>query len=145
MLMCTTKARQRDTNYCWPDIVITRNGEVRAVIEIEQTGISSPNKLSGKVLSTLLSNHLYSDEIGTEPAPCITGSVTFVQIVNTAQCPAASQKLLQYANLEASIRSILPLRCVHRYFLVPVSAGVAPPYDMAKYHSVFDAIEEALL
>jgi hypothetical protein len=141
--LVSTQARSHATTYCWPDIVITRDGEVRIVLEIQQTGIVSPGRIGGKLLPTSLSKYLYTEDIGSEPTP-FNSAITFIQIVNIALFPLASQKPLQYEYLESSIRGVLPLGCVSRYFLFPILANAAPLYSAAKYDSVLNVIDDAL-
>jgi hypothetical protein len=43
---------------CWPDIAITQNGEIRVILEIEQTGIVSLGKIGGKLLPASMSTYL---------------------------------------------------------------------------------------
>jgi hypothetical protein len=135
--------KSRATNYCWPDIVITQGVESRVVLEIEQTGIVSPAKIAGKRLPVSLSTHLCNEEIGIRPIS-ISRKTTFIQVVNTASLQPSSRKLLQYQNLQADIRNILPLGCIVRYFLVPVVADEAPPFGTAKYDILLDAINDSL-
>ena len=135
--------RSRATNYCWPDIAVTQDGEVRAIIEIEQTGIVSPAKIGGKLLPVAVSTRLCNEEIGAEPI-ALSRELTFVQVVNTACFQAESRKMLQYNNFESDTRRLLPLGCVVRYFLIPVTADEAPPFEGAKYDALLDAINDAL-
>lgn len=136
-------SKRREHAYCWPDILITRDREVRLILEIEQTGIVSPGKIGSKLLPISVSNYLYSKDIGAEPIPMSEG-LTFVQIVNTAHLPAGSRKIDQYENLQSSIRSLLPLGRVRDYYLFPLSAAAEPPYDAAKYERVLQVINESL-
>jgi len=139
----STQVKSRATNYCWPDIVITEYGIARLGLEIEQTGIVSPGRIGGKLVPTALSSHVQSGDLGRQPVP-LSDAFSFIQIVNTALLPPGSRKQLQYQNLQASIRRLLPLGCVHRYFLVPVAADSAPLYDMAKYESILSTINDEL-
>ncbi len=139
----STKVQSRATNYCWPDIAVIESGIARLGLEIEQTGIVSPGRIGGKLLPTAMSSHIQSEELGQDPAP-LSDAFTLIQVVNTALLPPTSRKQLQYQNLEISIRRLLPLGCVHRYFLVPVVADADPPYDTTKYESILYAINEEL-
>jgi hypothetical protein len=138
-----TQVKARATNYCWPDLAITHNGEVRVIAEIEETGIVSPAKIGGKLLPISLSTHLCNEEIGRCPVP-ISPETMLIQIVNTASLRPATRKLLQYQNLEADIRTMLPLGRIARYFLIPVIADEAPPFGMAKYDTLLDIINDNL-
>jgi hypothetical protein len=141
--LLSTQFKSRATNYCWPDVAITQNGETRVLLEIEETGIVSPAKIGGKLLPISLSTHLCNEEIGRYPVP-ISRETTLIQIVNTASFRPATRKLLQYQNLEADIRNILPLGRLARYFLIPVIADEAPPFGMAKYDTLLDLINDNL-
>src|SRR5438034_9095491 len=48
----STEVKSRATNYCWPDIVITKDGEACIALEIEETVIVSPGKIGGKLVPT---------------------------------------------------------------------------------------------
>lgn len=139
----STQDKSRATNYCWPDLAIAQNGEIRVILEIEDAGIVSPGRIGGKLLPVSLSTRLLNEEIGRDSVS-ISREVTFMQVVNTASLQPATRKLLQYENLEADIRNMLPLGCVARYFLIPVLADDAPPFGMAKYDTLLDAINESL-
>jgi hypothetical protein len=135
--------KSRATNYCWPDIAITQNGESRVVLEIEQAGSVSPGKIGSKLLPVAPSTYLCNEEVCLHPVS-ISRETTFIQVVNTASLPPATRKLLQYENLEGGIRNILPLGCIARYFLIPVVADDTPPFGTAKYGTVLDAINDSL-
>lgn len=137
------RLKSRATNYCWPDVAITQNGESRVILEIEQTGIVSPAKIGGKLLPVSMSTYLCNDEVGRHPVS-ISRETTFIQVINTASLPPATRKLLQYENLEGGIRNILPLGCIARYFLIPIAADDAPPFRTAKYDVVLAAINDSL-
>lgn len=135
--------KSRATNYCWPDLAITQDGEIRLILEIEQTGIVSPARIGGKLLPVALSTYLCNEEIGLDPVS-ISREATLIQVVNTATLQPATRKLLQYENLEGHIRKMLPLGCIVRYFLFPVVADDAPPFGTAKYETLLDAINDSL-
>lgn len=139
----STQSRSRATNYCWPDLAITQDGEVRVILEIEDAGIISPGRIGGKLLPVSLSSFLLNEEVGSESVS-ISREVTFIQVVNTALLQPATRKLLQYENLEADIRGVLPLGCVVRYFLIPVLADDAPPFGTAKYDVLLSALNDTL-
>ena len=139
----STQFKSRATNYCWPDVAITQNGEGRVILEIEDTGIVSPGKIGGKLLPVSLSTYLCNEDIGNHSVP-ISRETTLVQVVNTALFKPATRKLLQYENLETNIRTILPLGCIVRYFLFPIVADDAPPFGAAKYDILLSVINDAL-
>lgn len=134
----------RAANYCWPDIAVTQNDRVRAILEIEQTGIVSPAKIAGKLLPVSMSTRLRNEEVGAEPI-LLSPEITFVQIVNTASFQPTSRKLLQYHNFESDTRKLLPLGYVVRYFLIAVAAEEVPPFHTAKYDRLLDAINDSLM
>jgi hypothetical protein len=124
-------------------MAITQNGEGRIILEIEETGIVSPGKIGGKLLPVSLSTCLRNEEIGRNEVS-MSRETTFIQVVNTASLRPATRKLLQYENLEADIRNILPLGCVARYFLIPILADDEPPFGTAKYDVLLNAINDSL-
>src|SRR5438876_10845441 len=63
----STERKCRQTNYCWVDGCIIQNGEVRAIIEIEQSGAVTPSKVGGKLLPAALSNYLICRTERSEP------------------------------------------------------------------------------
>jgi hypothetical protein len=121
----STERKSRATNYCWPDGAIIRDAQARVILEIEQGGIVSPAKIGSKLLPIALSNYLIHEDFA-RPIP-MGHDVTFIQVVNTALLRPSTRKLIQYGNLEADIRKLLPLGCVARYFLIP---GVAADFQM---------------
>lgn len=135
--------KSRASNYCWPDVAIIQNGESRIILEIEQTGIVSPAKVWGKVMPVAPCTYLCNEELGIHPVS-ISRETTLVQVVNTASLQPATRKLLQYGNLEGHIRDMLPLGCIVRYFLIPIVADGAPPFETAKYDILLAAINDSL-
>ena len=133
--------KSRSTNYCCPDVAITLNGELSVILEIEQTGIVSPGRIGGKVLPVSMSRNLCSEAMGSNPVS-ISRNTTFIQVVNTAPLQPTTSKLRQYENLEADIRKTLPLRCIVRYFLIPIVAEESPPFATTKYDFLLEAIRE---
>jgi hypothetical protein len=113
----TTTRKSRTTNYCWPDACIVKNGEVKATIEIEQTGEPSPAKLASKILPAALSNFLICRDKPNEALP-MSAKTTFIQIVNSSSLRTHTSKRAQYANFESNIRELLPLRNISKYFLL---------------------------
>jgi hypothetical protein len=124
-------------------MAIAQNGEVRVILEIEDARIVSPGRIGGKLLPVSLSTCLLNEEIGRNSVS-ISREVTFIQVVNAASLQPATRKLLQYENLEADIRGVLPLGCVVRYFLIPVLADDAPPFGTAKYDVLLSALNDTL-
>jgi len=139
----STQPRSRATNYCWPDLAITQNGEVRFILEIEDAGIVSPGRIGGKLLLVSLSASLLHEDAGRDSV-YISREVTFIQVVNTASLQPATRKLLQYENLEADIRGVLPLGWVARYFLFPIAAEGTPPFSTNKFDALLSTINNLL-
>jgi hypothetical protein len=98
---------------------------------------------TGKLVPVALSTFLLNEEIGRDPVP-VSPEVTLIQAVNTASLQPATRKLLQYQNLEADIRGVLPLKCVHRYFLFPIAAEQEGPYSAAKFGALLSTIDSLL-
>ena len=135
--------RSRATNYCWPDVAIIQNGEVRVILEIEQAGIVSPGRIGSKLAPVTLSTYLCSEEVGCHPVP-ISRETTLIQVVNTACLRPATRKILQYGNFEGDIRKLLPLGCIHHYFLFPIVGENTHPFDSGKYDDILWAIHGLL-
>ena len=139
----STQRRSRATNYCWPDLVITLNGEVRIILEIEEAGIATAGKIGSKLFPVSLSKFSVNEDMGLNPIP-IARETAFIQVVNTAALQPGTRKLLQYKNLQADIRGGLPLGCVAQYFLFPIEAEKEPPFDTAKLDALLSTIHELL-
>jgi hypothetical protein len=135
-----TNCKSRVNNYCWVDAVVLENDAVKAVIEIEQSGIPKPATLSGKILPIALSRYLGLPGIGCVP---LAAQTAFVQVVNAERIPQASKKLLQYANLERDIRSLLPMGPVHAYWLLAGMPEQSVPLTR-RLSTVLQLISEAV-
>src|SRR6184192_2805619 len=107
--------RSRATNYCWPDLAVIHNGEARLIVEIEDAGICSPGRISSKVIPISVSDCLLNEDFGYQTVS-ISRATMLIQMVNTAFFQTATQKLSQYSNFEASVRTLLPLGCISHYF-----------------------------
>lgn len=134
----STQLKSRATNYGWPDGAVIRDAEAQVIVEIEQSGIVSPAKIGGKLMPIALSNYLIHEDFAN-PIP-MGHDVTFIQVVNIAYLQPTTRKLVQYGNLEADIRKLLPLGCVARYFLIPgvaadFQAGGVKNSTLAEHHA----------
>ena len=127
--------KSRATNYCWPDVAIIQNEEVRVILEIEQAGIVSPGRIGSKLVPVTLSTYLCNEELGNHPVS-VSRETTLIQVVNTACLRPATRKILQYGNFEGDIRKLPPLGCVHHYFLFPIVGENAHPFDSEKYDDI---------
>lgn len=127
--------KSRATNYCWPDVAIIHDGKVRIIFEIEQAGIVSPGRIGSKLVPVTLSTYLCNEEIGCHPIS-ISRETTLIQVVNTSCLRPTTRKILQYSNLEGDIRKLLPLGCIHQYFLFPIVGENVHPFDGGKYDDI---------
>ncbi len=127
--------KSRATNYCWPDVAIIQNREVRIILEIEQAGIVSPARIGSKLVPVTLSTYLCNEEIGCHPVS-ISREITLIQVVNTACLRPATRKILQYGNFEGDIRKLLPLGCV----LFPIVGENTHPFDSGKYDDIIHGL-----
>ena len=73
----STQSRSRATNYCWPDLAIAQDGEIRVILEIEDAGIVSPGRIGGKLLPVSLSTCLLNEEVAATRYPSATKSPSF--------------------------------------------------------------------
>jgi hypothetical protein len=99
--------------------------------------------LNGKLLPVTLSTYLCNEEIGCHPVS-ISRETALIQVVNTACLRPATRKCSQYGNFGGDIRKLLPLGCIHRYFLFPVVGENAPPYDSGKYDDILGVVHRLL-
>jgi hypothetical protein len=113
--------RNRETNYCWVDaVIIGGSNTVIAVIEIEQCGIPKPSMLCGKILPIGLCRYLHTN---SEGLVALDRNLTFIHIVNSERVKPHSRKLIQYANIEAAVRNILPIGSVNAYHVIAATAS----------------------
>ena len=107
--------KARDTRMCCVDLLVLRDGEVRAIVEIEESGFL-PTKICGKVLQAALATHYIAE---SQPLAVPYGpEVLFVQVLDSSKSlRPGSRKRPQAMGIEREIRSLLPLRGVTDYRL----------------------------
>jgi hypothetical protein len=91
---------------CCVDSLVLRDGRVRAIIEIEESGFL-PTKICGKVLQAMLATHYIAE---SPPVNVPYGSeVLFVQVLDGSKSlKTGSKKRPQAVGIEREIRKLLP-------------------------------------
>lgn len=136
-LFCS-KEKGNDTEYCNVDLLIIWNNKIKVIIEIEESDIK-PTQICGKFLTSALSsyyiNELRTDEIGMDD------SVLFIQILDTSTLKRETSKFKQMANIEKSIKNIIPINesKINNYKLF--FGGIS---DFNENHEIVDLIKEVL-
>ena len=133
--------KRRDTRMCDVDLLVVRNGRVRVIVEIEESGFL-PTKICGKFLQSALATHFIHDSQPESMLPYCQ-RVLFVQVLDGSKClKPGTRKDQQGRLIERQIRSMLPLKgsgvTDYRLFFV---GGIE---DRAGLESVSAAIAEAL-
>jgi hypothetical protein len=131
--------KARDTRMCCVDLLVVLSGEVRAIIEIEESGFL-PTKICGKFLQAALADHFIHDTRAETALP-YAAQVLFVQVLDGSRCLKPGTRKDSQAELIAdSIREMLPLRGITDYHL----SFVVGPGDSAALASVGEVISSAL-
>ncbi len=94
-----------ETEYCMVDIAIVKNGEVRVIIEIEESNVR-PVQIFGKFLASAMSSYfIHGERAIIFP---IADSVLFVQILNTSELNLEeTSKLGQWDLVKGSVNETL--------------------------------------
>lgn len=100
-LFCSENA-ELATRFCSIDAAVLKNGEVKAVFEIEESDIR-PVALCGKIFVSAHSSHFVHRGKRYPIASCCS----FVQVIDTKKLPSRSSKLAQCWNLAELIRITL--------------------------------------
>lgn len=113
-LFCSP-SKANSTEYCNVDLLITKKGEVRVIVEIEETNVT-PVQICGKFLvSALTSYYIHNSE---KKSAQMAESVLFIQIVDKSKLKESkTSKIGQWENLEKSISKILPIGRIKEYKL----------------------------
>lgn len=106
-LFCS-EDRGNDTEYCNVDILVTVGGDVRLIVEIEESDLS-PTRICGKFLTSALTKYLIHDRVAKAPIT-MADHVTFIQVLNTCGLNERSQKPEQTSNIQKSILAVLPVK-----------------------------------
>lgn len=119
-LFCGVR-RGRDTQLCKVDLLAVASGQVRAILEIEESGFN-PTKICGKFLTSALATHLIHDS-RPEPVVPFADRVLFVQVLDGSKfLKPGTRKDKQAEQIERLIRGMLPFRqssvTDYRLFLV---------------------------
>ncbi|MFQ6002561.1 MAG: hypothetical protein ACE5KJ_02315 [Candidatus Zixiibacteriota bacterium] len=95
--------KSRTTEICDVDILILKNGKIRAIFEIEESDVT-PNQICGKFLTSTLAS-LY---INRNHKP--HDSILFIQILNTYGLQRESKKIKQWKAIEEAIQGVIPIK-----------------------------------
>jgi len=107
-LFCSNK-RSRETEYCNVDLLISVDGRIKVIIEIEEANIK-PTQILGKFLTSALSSYFIHESENNE---CIgmANSVLFIQILDTSKLKMdKTSKIRQWKRIEESIQNIIPAK-----------------------------------
>jgi hypothetical protein len=130
------KMKHDETEYCEVDILISKGNEIRVIIEIEESE-DDPNHIFGKFLSSALSMcYIHGDKTWTIIEK--GDRIAFIQIMSTDGLDSPTIKKEQWRNIEQSIRTILPLGNINRYYLF---YGMKDDFENNKNHLKDDLIE----
>jgi hypothetical protein len=133
------RRKASDTRMCCVDLLILRSGQVRAIVEIEESGFL-PTKTCGKFLQAALADHFIHDNRAEGPIP-YGESVLFLQVLDGAAClKVGSRKDAQADVIENVIRGMLPVRGLTDYRLRFVNG----PGDEGGLRAVGSLAESAL-
>ena len=101
-----SKVKRRDTEICDVDILVVKDGKVKAIIEIEESDVK-PNQICGKFLTSALAS-FYSN--GKGPLQDLNSPIAFIQVVDKSKLKVyQSKKPKQWDNLEEAMCRILPV------------------------------------
>jgi hypothetical protein len=101
-------AKGRHTRMCNVDLLVVSRGQVRVIMEIEESGFL-PTKICGKFLQSAIASHFVHDSQPAGPVP-YGKRVLFVQVIDGSKClKPGSRKEPQAALIERKIREMLPL------------------------------------
>lgn len=98
--------RNSQSRLCCVDMLLIRDGKVRVIIEIEESGFL-PTKVCGKYLQAALCRTLLHRNLPGHRAP-FANQVAFLHILDGSSLSAASRKRLQARAIESGIRDLLP-------------------------------------
>ncbi len=131
--------RSRATEVCDVDALVMKRGQIRLIIEIEESSIN-PTQLAGKVLASALASHYIHE---TQPRPVrLAQPVRSIQVVDASLLAPGSSKQAQFRQIEARIRALLPLpgSSITGYSLLEID-GSRRPVDCA---ALLAAVKDAL-
>ena len=114
-LFCSA-VRSNPTEYCNVDALVLLGGRIRVVVEIEESALG-PTQVFGKFLTSAAAHCYIHDADGAAPV-LKADRVLFVQVMDTSDLKPRSTKRDQWVNIEASVRSLLPLGSINQYHLL---------------------------
>ena len=101
-----SKVKRRDTEICDVDILVVKDGKVKAIIEIEESDVK-PNQICGKFLTSALAS-FYSN--GKGPLQDLNSPIAFIQVLDESKLKIdKTKKPGQWGNIEKAICRILPV------------------------------------
>ena len=100
-LFCDSRAEMA-TRFCSVDAVVLKDGQVKIIIEIEESDIR-PVALTGKVIISAQASHYIHQRKSYPIAP----RASFIQVIDTKKLSPESSKLAQCRNLIELIRNTL--------------------------------------
>jgi hypothetical protein len=102
----SSKKKAWETELCNVDILITKNGKVKVIFEIEESNVK-PTQICGKFLtSAIASYYIYRDN----KEYSMDKSVLFIQILDTSKLWIdKTKKIKQWENIEKAIKRIIPI------------------------------------
>jgi len=99
-VFCTDK-KCNSSRYCFVDIAILLNDEVKVVIEIEESDIR-PVAICGKLFISALASHFIH-----ESSRRMADAAHFIQLIDTRKLTDRSSKLAQCEHLMSSFQHLL--------------------------------------
>src|SRR6267142_2689067 len=103
-LFCSLE-KGNDSELCNVDALIVKNGKIKFILEIEESGLL-PTKVGGKFLTSALSTHFIHEVLRNIPSP-MDDEVLFVQVLNSQHLPAGTAKIRQGIKMGSGIASSL--------------------------------------
>lgn len=114
-LFCSA-VRSNPTEYCNVDALVLLGGKIKVIVEIEESALG-PTQVFGKFLTSAAAHCYVHDVDGAAPV-LKDDRVLFVQVMDTSDLKPRSTKQQQWANIESSVRSLLPLGSINQYHLI---------------------------
>jgi hypothetical protein len=133
-LFCSQN-KTRSENFCWVDLLVVRNHEIRLIIEIEESSVT-PVQICGKFLASALCEHfIHHSQLKLVP---MARSAGFIQILNEAKAKDGGAKKEQWKALAKSIQAIARFTNISDYQLFwgrRESFSLSPGPDLVEYVS----------
>jgi hypothetical protein len=114
----------RDTRMCCVDLLVISSGQVRVIVEIEESGFL-PTKICGKFFQSALATHFIHDS-RPEVALPYADEVLFIQVLDGSKCLRRGTRKKAQADLIArEIRKMITLKwcSIKNYQLFFVTVG----------------------